>query len=83
MSYELQIAAEAKNLVDKLADRVALIEEHLGDDLKELAAEHEANKIKAAQMAAPIELTDAEKKAILDARIAISAATAAKNAPAS
>lgn len=71
MSYELQIAAEAKKSVEALAARVALIEELLGDDLKEAQAKQEEAKAAAAIAAQPIELTEGEKQAILAARLQV------------
>lgn len=81
MSYELQVAAEAKKLVEELKDRVALIEEHLGDELKALVAKHEEEKAAAAVASQPLELSPEEKQAILAARLQIASATAAKNTP--
>lgn len=82
MSFELQLAAEAKKLAEALLTRVETIEQHLGDDFKEFVAKLELDKQVAAEAAAPLELTTEEKQAILSARLQIASETAAKNAPA-
>lgn len=81
MSYELQVAAEAKKQAEELAARVGLVEEFLGNDLTEFVAKREQEKVVAAEAAEPIDLTPEEKQAILAARLQIKQAIEEKNSP--
>lgn len=81
MSYELQLAAEAKAIAQAVAEEIALIKEHLGEDFKAFLDKVEAKKAAAAEATKPLELSPEEKQAILQARLQIQQATAAKNAP--
>lgn len=80
MSYELQLAAEARAIAQAVADEIALIKEHLGEDYKAFMADVEAKKAAAAEAAKPLELTQEEKDAIVAARAEILKAQLAKAA---
>lgn len=78
MSYELQLAAEARAIAQAVADELANIKEHLGEDYKAFLADVEAKKAAAAEAAKPLELTQEEKEAIINARAEILKASLAK-----
>jgi predicted anti-sigma-YlaC factor YlaD len=71
MSYELQLAAQAKAIAERVAEELVLIKEHLGQDFKAFLADVEAKKAAAAEAAKPIELTPEEAQAIVAARARI------------
>jgi hypothetical protein len=71
MSYELQLAAEAKAIAQAVADELALIKQHLGEDYQAFIADVEAKKAAAAEAAKPLELTPEEAQAIVAARARI------------
>jgi hypothetical protein len=68
MSYELQLAAEAKAIAQAVQDEIVLIKQHLGQDYEAFLADVESKKAAAAEAAKPLELTDEEKQAIVNAR---------------
>lgn len=78
MSYELQLAAEARAIAQAVADELVNIKEHLGEDYKAFMADVEAKKAAAAEAAKPLELTQEEKEAIINARAEILKASLAK-----
>jgi len=71
MSYELQLAAEARAIAQAVADELVLIKQHLGQDYQAFIEDVQIKKAQAAEASKPIELTDEEKQAIIAARAQI------------
>ena len=71
MSYELQLAAEAKAMAQAVIDEVKLIKQHLGEDFQAFLDDVQTKKAVAAEAAKPLELSDEEKQAVIAARARI------------